>query len=190
MGSSQALQCSDREASLSMMLRPVGIIKSQTKEPFLAAQDDGIEMQGHFDAVRKHIQEMRRQISEIVINENLVEILDGIDRYSHIVVLYWAHKVPEQSRSLLKVHPMGRNEFPLVGIFSTCSPARPNPVLMSVVRLCGRKDNILQVMGMDAIDGSPVIDIKPYVKNWHSQQEVRTPDWMQQIMKEFDGDDQ
>ncbi len=85
---------------------------------------------------------------------------------------------------------MGRNEFPLVGIFSTCSPARPNPVLMSVVRLCGRQDNILQVMCLDAIDGSPVIDIKPYVKNWHSQEEVRTPDWMQRIMKEFDGDDQ
>jgi tRNA (adenine37-N6)-methyltransferase len=188
MGSSPSLPPSVGEASFGMRLRPVGIIKSQIKEPFLAAQDSGIKMQGHFDAVRKHIHEVRQQIAEIVINEDLLEILDGIDQYSHLVVLYWAHKVPEQSRSLTKVRPMGRNEFPLVGIFCTCSPARPNPVLMSVVRLWGRKKNVLQVMGLDAVDGSPVIDIKPYVKHLYPQEEVRTPEWMQQIRKEIDGD--
>ena len=179
---------SEKSPHAGMVFQPVGIIKSHIKEPFLAAQDSGIKMQGHFDTVRKHIYEMRQQISEIVINEDLLDILDGIDQYSHIVVLYWAHKVPEQSRSLVKVHPMGRDEFPLVGIFCTCSPARPNPVLMSVVRLRGRKKNVLQVMGLDAIDGSPVIDIKPYVKNSYPQEEVLTPDWMQRIMKEVEGD--
>jgi tRNA (adenine37-N6)-methyltransferase len=176
------------EAPVGMMLQPVGIIKSHIKEPFLAAQGDGIKMQGQFNAVREHIHEIRQQIAEIVIKEDLLDILDGIDQYSHIVVLYWAHKVPEQSRSLVKVRPMGRDEFPQVGIFCTCSPARPNPVLMSVVRLCGRQENVLQVMGLDAIDGSPVIDIKPYVKNLYPQEEVLTPDWMQRIMKEVDRD--
>jgi tRNA (adenine37-N6)-methyltransferase len=165
-------------------LQPVGIIRSPIKEPFLAAREDGITMQGQLENIRKHIQEVRRQVSEIVIKENLQDILEGLEKYSHIMVLYWAHKVPEPSRSLVKVHPMGRKEIPLVGIFSTCSPARPNPVLMSVVRLRQRKANVLEVMGLDAIDGSPVIDIKPYVKNFYPQEEVRIPDWMERIQKE------
>lgn len=78
---------SEKSPPSGMMLQPVGIIKSQIKEPFLAAQDSGIKMRGHFDAVRRHIHEMRRQIAEIVINEDLLDILDGIDKYSHIVAL-------------------------------------------------------------------------------------------------------
>jgi len=172
------------EAPFGMILRPVGIIRNKFQNPFLAAGDDGIKMRGPIDVIRAEIREMRREISEIVINENLMDILDGIDQYSHLVVLYWAHKVPEPSRSLVKVHPMGRKEFPLVGIFCTCSPARPNPVLLSVVRLCGRQENVLQVTGLDAVDGSPVVDIKPYVKNFYPQEEVLIPDWMQRIQKE------
>jgi tRNA-Thr(GGU) m(6)t(6)A37 methyltransferase TsaA len=183
---SEKLPYSGNAAPIDIRLQSVGIIKSKIKEPFLAAKNNGITMQGQLDVIRKNIREMRRQISEIVINENLVDILDGIDKYSHIVVLYWAHKVPEPSRSLVKVHPMGRKEFPLVGIFSTCSPARPNPVLMSVVRLQQRKANVLQVTGLDAIDGSPVIDIKPYVKNFYPQEEVLIPDWMQRLLKEVE----
>ena len=57
---------------------------------------------------------------------------------------------------------------------------------MSVVRLRGRKKNVLQVMGLDAIDGSPVIDIKPYVKHLYPQEGVLIPDWMQRIKTEID----
>lgn len=180
----EKLPHSSNNAPFGMILRPVGIIRNKIQNPFLAAADDGIKMQGTIDVIRAEIREMRREISEIVINENLMDILDGIDQYSHLVVLYWAHKVPEQSRALVKVHPMGRKEFPRVGIFGTCSPARPNPVLLSVVRLCGRTENVLQVTGLDAIDGSPVVDIKPYVKNFYPQEEVLIPDWMQRIQEE------
>ena len=79
---------------------------------------------------------------------------------------------------------MGRQELPLSGIFCTCSPARPNPVLMTVVRLYGRRKNVLQVSGLDAVDGSPVIDIKPYVKELYPQEDVFIPEWMQRIMRE------
>jgi len=79
---------------------------------------------------------------------------------------------------------MGRKEFPLVGIFSTCSPARPNPVLTTVVRLCGRKGNTLTVTGLDAVDGSPVVDIKPYVKDFYPQDRVLIPEWMQRLQRE------
>jgi tRNA-Thr(GGU) m(6)t(6)A37 methyltransferase TsaA len=173
---------------LKMTLRPVGFIKNRIEEPFLVAGDEGLEMRGKFDATMDHVREMRQAISEIVIDERLVDILDGIEEYSHLVVLYWAHKVPEQGRSLVKVHPMGRSEIPEVGIFSTCSPARPNPVLTTVVRLCGRRETVLEVAGLDAVDGSPVVDIKPYVKDSYPQEGVRIPDWMERLQKEVDED--
>lgn len=173
--------------SSDMALRPVGVIHSKIKEPFLAAGDEGISMRGSMDDVRSQIHETREEMAEVVIDKDLTEILDGIEEYSHVVIVYWAHKVPELSRSLAKVHPMGRADVPKVGIFSTCSPARPNPVLFTVGRLCGRKDNVLEVTGLDAVDGSPVLDIKPYVKDFYPQQEVLIPQWMQQLRDEITG---
>jgi len=173
-------------APIKMTLLPVGIIKNRIEEPFLVAGDAGLEMRGELDATMEHVRETRQAISEIVIDEGLAGILDGIEEYSHLVVLYWAHKVPEGGRSLVKVHPMGRSEIPEVGIFSTCSPARPNPVLTTVVLLCGRRENVLEVAGLDAVDGSPVVDIKPYVKDFYPQNGVRIPDWMEYLQNEVD----
>jgi tRNA-Thr(GGU) m(6)t(6)A37 methyltransferase TsaA len=173
------------QSSDTITLRPVGVVHNTINKPFLVAGDEGITMRGEFNATRTHIRESKDEISEIVINEDFVGILDGIDEYSHVIVLYWAHEVPEQSRSLTKVHPMGRKENPLVGIYATCSPARPNPVLMTVVRLCTRRGNVLEVTGLDAVNGSPVIDIKPYVPNHFPRDEVRIPEWMHRIHEEF-----
>ena len=169
-----------------MILRQVGIIKNEIKEPILLAGDEGLKMQEELDSALTHVHEVREGISKIIIDEDLVDVLDGIVDYSHLLVLYWAHKVPEKSRSLTKVHPMGSDEYPLKGIFSTCSPARPNPVLLTVVQLIERKDNVLEVSGLDAIDGSPVIDIKPYVSDVYPQKEVSIPKWMNQILREVE----
>ena len=174
------------ETPSGLMLRPVGVIKSKIKEPFLTAGDDGIKMQKQSDDAIAEYHKTRLEMSEIIIHEKWMDILDGIEAYSHLVVLYWAHRIPEQSRALTRVHPMGRKKFPLVGIFCTCSPARPNPVLMSVVRLCSRKENVLNVTGLDAVDGSPVVDIKPYVKAFYPQQEIMIPEWMTCLLQEVD----
>ena len=176
----------ERKTSLDMKLKPVGIIKNKIEEPFLVARDGDLEVRGKLDATMDHVREIRQEISEIVIDESLVDILDGIEEYSHLMVLYWAHKVPEQGRSLTKVHPMGRKDISLMGVFSTCSPARPNPVLTTIVQLCRRKENVLEVTGLDAVDGSPVIDIKPYVKDSYPQEGVTIPDWMEQLQNEVD----
>jgi tRNA-Thr(GGU) m(6)t(6)A37 methyltransferase TsaA len=172
---------------IKMTLLPVGIIKNRIEEPFLVAGDEGLEMRGEFDSTMDHVREVRQAISEIVIDERLVDILDGIEEYSHLVVLYWAHRVPEEGRSLTRVHPMGRRDITEVGIFSTCSPARPNPVLTTVVQLCGRRENVLEVAGLDAVDGSPVVDIKPYVKDSYPQEGVKVPDWMKRLQNEVSG---
>lgn len=168
-----------------MILRPVGFIRNTVQEPFLVAGRDGISMREGPDASRTHIRRVKEAISEIVVDENRIGLLDGIEEYSHITVLYWGHLVPEESRAVDRVHPMGRTDIPRTGVFSTCSPARPNPVLSTVVRLHARCGNILEVAGLDAVDGSPLIDIKPYVPAQYPQTDVRVPAWMDGLMNEI-----
>jgi tRNA-Thr(GGU) m(6)t(6)A37 methyltransferase TsaA len=167
-----------------MQLQPVGVIRNNITKPSLVAGEGGISMQGDFAANRARIRAMSEEISEVRINEELTDILDGIEEFSHLMILYWGHRIPAHSRALRKVHPMGREDFPEVGIFATRSPARPNPVLLTVVRLCGKHGNVLEVSGLDAVDGSPVIDIKPYVREFYPRTDVRIPGWMQQIIDE------
>ena len=176
----------NKERTGNMTLRAVGVINNRTKEPFLKSSGQGLDIQGRLDEIVQKVHEIRQEESEIVIREDMADILDGLDGFSHLVVLYWAHKVPEESRLLTKIHPMGRKEIPLTGIYSTCSPARPNPVLMNVVRLRGREKNVLKVVGLDAIDGSPVVDIKPYIDDFSPQGRVVVADWMSRLQKELE----
>lgn len=101
-------------------------------------------------------------VSTITVHEQFVEALDGIESYSHIVVLYWFH-LSERPASM-KVHPRGDPSRPKRGIFATRSPVRPNPIGLTVVRLLERRGNELLVRGLDAIDGTPVVDIKPHIQ--------------------------
>ena len=73
---------------------------------------------------------------------------------------------------------MGKPELPLVGVFATRSPHRPSPVGETTVRLLECQGNILKVEGLDAIDGTPVIDIKPYVSEFDSATNVKVPQWV------------
>ncbi len=171
-----------------LFVQPVGFVRNMVTEPFLKADENGIASEENMNTVRKRVRETRSAISEIVIREDLADLLDGIDDYSHLTILYWGHKVPMRSRDLTRVHPMGRRELPQVGIFSTCSPARPNPVLMTTVSLTARRGNILEVTGLDAIDGSPVVDIKPFFTERQPRDDVRVPQWMQRIQDEFEDD--
>jgi tRNA-Thr(GGU) m(6)t(6)A37 methyltransferase TsaA len=164
-----------------IVLRPVGVVKSPLAEPSLVHEHGDLAWKTRVGrAAEEH-----GVVSEIVIDEALTGILDGIEEFSHILVLYWAHRVPEEGRSILKAHPMGRKDLPLVGIFATCSPARPNPICGIVVRLLERTDNLLRVQGLDAVDGSPVIDIKPYNPSYYPVGEVRIPRWLEQIHREL-----
>ncbi len=99
-------------------------------------------------------------ISEIVVKPELEPALEGIEDFSHIIVIFWLHKSPSKDLPL-KIHPMGRGDLPLVGLFATRSPRRPNPIGISIVRLLERRGNILQVKGLDAVNHTPVLDIKP-----------------------------
>ena len=164
-----------------MVLRSVGVVKSPLKEPILTAERS--EVSWKLRAERAAAE--RAVVSEIMIDAAFTGILDGIDAFSHILVLYWAHRVSEEVRSIVKAHPMGRKDLPLVGIFATCSPARPNPLCAIVVRLLERSGNLLTVQGLDAVDGSPVIDIKPYNPIYFRVGTVKIPPWMEQLHREL-----
>jgi len=169
-----------------IVLKPVGIIRSEIKKPVLRSDSNGITLKEKLKDVVAQRDKIRAMTSEIVINPSLAELLDDIEGYSHVLILFWAHEVPEQSRKLTKVHPMGLKELPKKGIFATCSPARPNPVLVTAVKLLGRNDNVLKVQGLEAIDGSPVIDIKPYMQSYHGVENPTTPEWMEKIHAMFE----
>ena len=106
------------------------------------------------------------------------EALDGIQGFSHIWVIYWFHgnDTPEKRRTL-KVHPRGNPANPLTGVFATRSPARPNLVGLDACRLVRRDGNRLEVTGLDAWDGSPVLDIKPYLPQLDSFPQTTFPTW-------------
>ncbi|MFC2072608.1 tRNA (N6-threonylcarbamoyladenosine(37)-N6)-methyltransferase TrmO [Chloroflexota bacterium] len=164
-----------------MMLRAVGIVRSEIKEPSLIAKSGDLHSRGVLEDVKRG----QDVTSEILIYDNLTGILDGIEDFSHILVIYWAHFTSEADRYLIKVHPMGRKDLPEKGIFATCSPARPNPVCLSVVPLLERNGNLLKVKGLDAVDGSPVIDIKPYNPRYYRVNEAKVAAWMTQRRRGF-----
>jgi tRNA-Thr(GGU) m(6)t(6)A37 methyltransferase TsaA len=111
----------------------------------------------------------------IEIDSSLAEALDTLDEFSHIIVIYWLHK--SRRPAPLKVYP-GRHTHPhLVGVFASRSPDRPNPIGKSTVRLVKREGNILTVADLDAIDGTPVLDIKPYIPGLDSVENAIAPPW-------------
>jgi tRNA-Thr(GGU) m(6)t(6)A37 methyltransferase TsaA len=101
-------------------------------------------------------------VSEVIIDPPYEEALDGVESYSHLFVIFYLHKVPLKETSALRVHPRGRADLEKVGVFATRSRNRPNRVGLAVVELLERQGNSLKVRGLDALDGSPVLDIKPY----------------------------
>ncbi|HEY3419310.1 MAG TPA: tRNA (N6-threonylcarbamoyladenosine(37)-N6)-methyltransferase TrmO [Methanomassiliicoccales archaeon] len=97
-------------------------------------------------------------VSEIVIEEDLVEGLYRIEESKEIDVIFWF----DRSRpARMKLHPKGNPSDPLVGVFASRSPDRPNPIGVTRVQLIAIMGNILTVKGLDAFNGTPVIDIKP-----------------------------
>ncbi len=134
--------------------------------------------------VRNKIGEPRHQgwekvISEIVIDSHLSGALDGLEDFSHVIVIFWMHKTSGEVP--LKIHPKGNAELPLVGLFATRSPQRPNPIGATTVRLLERLGNIIRVLGLDAINGTPVIDIKPYIPRGDSVARAKVPPWINQL---------
>ena len=126
--------------------------------------------------------------SRIVNGPEFAEGLDGVEEFSHIVVLFWLDG-PRDMQTPLKVRPEAREDMPLVGVFATRAPVRPNPIGLTAVELLGRDGNVLLVRGLDAYDGTPVLDIKPYLIRGDMKPEASVPKWLQRLWEEQDAPD-
>lgn len=136
-------------------MHPVGVVKS----PFTPESGD-----------------KQKIVADIILDEKYVPALKGIEDYSHIIILFWMDRILAFNREILKVHPRGREDMPLVGVFATRSKARPNPIGLAVVELVEKEHNVLKVRGLDAFDGTPVLDVKPY-DFYDVKQDIQVPEW-------------
>ncbi len=110
------------------------------------------------DAVPKS---RRAMVVDIELDEKYNDALLGIEEYSHLFVLFWMHRF-DRAAYQPTVHPRGDESLPLTGVLATRTRARPNPIGLSVVELIERRGNRVRVRKLDAYDGTPVLDIKPY----------------------------
>jgi tRNA-Thr(GGU) m(6)t(6)A37 methyltransferase TsaA len=99
-------------------------------------------------------------VSRIVIRKDLLRALDGVEEFSHVFIIYWMHKISKAERRL--VHDEDRKQIMPIGVFACRGPIRPNPIGLTLVELVKREDNVLLVKGLDALNNTPVLDIKPY----------------------------
>jgi tRNA-Thr(GGU) m(6)t(6)A37 methyltransferase TsaA len=116
-------------------------------------------------------------ISEIVIEPEFIAGLEGLERYSHVIVIFWAHKATDKSKMALRVRYRGDPTLPEVGVFASRSLFRPNPLGMKVTRLLEIKENVLRLEGLDALDGTPVLDIKPFIPDNDAPKDTSAPVW-------------
>jgi tRNA-Thr(GGU) m(6)t(6)A37 methyltransferase TsaA len=125
--------------------------------------------------------------SEITIDATWAEALEGLDGFSHIWVVWWIDRFDKPPERKL-VHPEGRSEMPLVGIFATRSPHRPCPVGITAVRLLRRNGRKLYVEGLDAFRGTQVLDIKPYLRRGDLIEEAGAPEWLARLWQIHDAE--
>ena len=140
--------------------------------------------------VRNDIQEPTDEgwggvISEVVLDERFADGLDEIEAFSHVLVLFLMHRAAEAEPVRMRRRPQGRQDMPEVGIFAQRARHRPNPVGVTAVKLLRREGNRLVVQGLDAINGTPVLDVKPYVPQYDSVASPAVPAWVNRLMERY-----
>ncbi|MGQ9758962.1 MAG: tRNA (N6-threonylcarbamoyladenosine(37)-N6)-methyltransferase TrmO [Candidatus Methanomethylicaceae archaeon] len=152
-------------------LTPIGIVRVKESE----------------DSVRNS----RGVPGRIEIFEDYIKGLIGIEGFSHIMLLAYLDKVTEQQRGTLMVKPkrfirlgISPENIPTVGVFSTDSPHRPNPIAITIVRLLKVEGRELHVDGLDLFDGTPIIDIKPYTES-RVFRELKFPRWYSDLLEQI-----
>jgi tRNA (adenine37-N6)-methyltransferase len=144
-----------------LTLEPVGIIRSK-----------------HREHAQTPIQPVCAEGSpgRIEVFPQLAEALDDIEGFSHLYLIYWLHRAGEVASSVAGLSPLKvipyLDDVPR-GVFATRTPVRPNPIGLSLVRLVERRGNVLMVEDLDVLDGTPLLDIKPYVEKFDLRVDTR-----------------
>lgn len=124
-------------------------------------------------------------VSEIDLDEGIPsDSLTGISEFSHLEIIYCFDKVDFRNMRFSS-HPRGNPDFPLCGIFAQRKKDRPNQIGLCTVELLEVSERKLIVKKLDAIDGTPVLDIKPVFREFLPQGEIRQPGWVSELMKDY-----
>lgn len=148
-------------------IKPIGFIRGGRKEPV----DD------KWGAVEVDIVLDQTQFGP--------ESTAGLADFSHLTVVYRFHLVPDEEISSGARHPRGRTDWPKVGIFAQRGKGRPNRIGVTTCEIVTVDGLTVCVRGLDAIDGTPVLDIKPYMSGFAVRGAVREPAWAHAIMKDY-----
>jgi tRNA-Thr(GGU) m(6)t(6)A37 methyltransferase TsaA len=126
------------------------------------------------------------EVSELILADEIPsESLNGIENFSHLEIIFYFHLLKDDDVMFGLRHPRNKSEYPLTGIFAQRGSARPNKTGATIVQLIRRDSRALLVKGLDAVNGTPVIDIKPVMKEFLPFHEVRQPSWSTDLMKKY-----
>lgn len=150
-----------------IVMRPIGVVVGTRKEP----TDDDWD----------------KESAEIVLDEAQFSAaaLAGIADFSHVQVLYVLHGVAEGDVEMAARHPRNRADWPKVGIFAQRAKRRPNRIGLACCRILGVDGLRVRVADLDAIDGTPVLDVKPWVHELGPRGDARQPAWMTELMRAY-----
>jgi len=147
------------------MFEPIGFVKSSVEE----------KVDRNWGSI----------VSQIVINETLADGLTGLNDFSHIIVVFHLDQAKFIKDEHLVRRPQGRDDMPNVGIFAQRAKDRPNPIGITAVKLLSVHKNIIEVQGLDAINGTPIFDIKPYYPKYDLKSESTVPEWVDILMSGY-----
>jgi len=127
-----------------------------------------------------------RQVqSQIHLHDEYTDGLKGLEKFSHVLVVFCMHEAQFSPSEHLLRRPRGQANLPEVGVFAQRSKYRPNPIGITAVQLVRIERNVLTVLALDALNNTPVLDIKPYVPMFDKMEEVRLPAWISEFEKGY-----
>ncbi|WNS75922.1 SAM-dependent methyltransferase [Bacillus sp. DTU_2020_1000418_1_SI_GHA_SEK_038] len=125
-------------------------------------------------------------ISKIILNDSLPEeSLFEIETFSHLEIIYYFHKVGKEKIITGARHPRNNTDLPKVGIFAQRGKNRPNLIGLTTVKFIKREGRQLFVQGLDCINGTPILDIKPVMKEFLPKEPIKQPAWTNEIMENY-----
>ena len=124
--------------------------------------------------------------SEIELTENIfTEAFEGIENFSHLEIIFFMNKVKDVKAIAQYRHPRNNESLPKLGTYAQRNKNRPNKLGLTTVELLERNARILKVKNLDAIDGTPILDIKPVMKQFEPKGEIKQPEWTNEILKNY-----
>ena len=149
---------------MQIVMEPIGYVKNEVKDKKDVAWGD--------------------DSSTIVLEEHYASGIKGLEDFSHVIILYYLDKAKYDREKHLQRRPQNREDMPLVGIFSQRGKDRPNQIGITSVQVVSVLNDRLEVKGLDAIDGTPVLDIKPYYPVY-DRKDASVPEWVDRLMEHY-----